>query len=169
MLVALLLIALLTVIGATSLSIAGVDQRVATYSRRHMIVMNAADAGTQHARYELMWNEPANEGWDTGSSGGGGDTGGMYVPESEASGWYGGTSFPMNQGTYDVDANFVKCSLPPAGYSTEQGRQGYRSDYWDMTSHAWFEDATTTNQLNSTEGTVMVTLRKVVQGSCKIR
>ncbi len=54
MLVALVLIALLTIIGATSLSVAGVDQRVATHNRRHMMALNAADAGTQHARWVLQ-------------------------------------------------------------------------------------------------------------------
>ena len=61
MLVALVLIALLTIIGATSLSVAGVDQRVATHNRRHMMVLNTADAGTEHARFLLQSENPRNE------------------------------------------------------------------------------------------------------------
>ena len=53
MLLAMLLIAILAVIGATTLSIAGVDQRIALHNRKHMMVMNTGDAGTEHARYQL--------------------------------------------------------------------------------------------------------------------
>lgn len=162
MLVALVLIAILTIIGATSLSVAGVDQRVATHNRRHMMVLNTADAGTEHARYQLQTENPANEGWDTA------DTGNKFVATAEAETFFEGITFPMNQGVYEVDAVYQKCSNPPPGYSTELGRQGYRSDFWDMRSHATFQDSTYT-QTNPTQAVVVATLRKVVRGSCKIR
>lgn len=173
MLVALVLIAVLTVIGATSLSVAGVDQRIALTNQRHMVVMNAADAGTAHARYQLEHEQPADEGWDTA------DTGGFFVPSSTGSGddaeaMFVGTEFVMNQGTYRVDAVFSKCSGPPPGYSTEQGRQSFRSDYWDMKSEGWFRPPSSSadygqKAANPIQATVVSTIRKVVQGPCKIR
>jgi hypothetical protein len=162
MLVALVLIALLTIIGATSLSVAGVDQRVATHNRRHMMALNAADAGTQHARWVLQNENPADEGWDTA------DTGGLFVPETEGDSMFGGIEFPMNQGVYKVDAVYQKCGNPPPGYSTEAGRTGFRADYWDMVSSAKFADATMA-ELNPTRAEVITTLRKVMNGVCKIR
>jgi hypothetical protein len=162
MLVALVLIALLTIIGATSLSVAGVDQRVATHNRRHMMVLDAADAGTEHARFLLQAENPANEGWDTA------DTGSMFVPKNEADASFEGISFPMSQGVYEVDAVYQKCSNPPPGYSTEAGRAAYRSDFWDMRSRATFDDSTYA-QINPTQAIVVATLRKVVHGTCHIR
>lgn len=162
MLIALILMAVLAIIGATSLSIAGTDARVATQNRRHMIVVNAADAGTQHARWELSTRDPANEGWDTG------DTGASFIDETVAEGAFAGNTFPMNQGNYRVDAVYQKCSNPPPGYSTEQGNTAFHSDYWDMQATAVFND-TTYNQLNPTRASVVTTIRKVKSGDCKIR
>ena len=50
MLLSMLLIAILAVIGATTLSIAGVDQRIALHNRKHMMVMNHTDT---HVRRDL--------------------------------------------------------------------------------------------------------------------
>lgn len=162
MLVALVLVALLTIIGATSLSVAGVDQRVATHNRRHMMVLNTADAGTDHARHILQTENPLNEGWDTA------DTGTFFVPKTEADAQFGGIAFPMSQGVYQVDAVYQKCANPPPGYSTELGRGGFRSDFWDMRSRATFEDGSF-QQVNPTSAVVVSTLRKVMRGTCKIR
>lgn len=162
MLVALILLAVIAIIGATSLSIAGTDTRVATHNRRHMIVMNAADAGTEHARWELATRNPANEGWDTG------DTGASFIDETVGEGVFEGNIFPMNQGNYVVDAVFQKCGNPPPGYSTEAGNTSFRSDYWDMESTAVFNDASYA-ALNPTRATVVATLRKVNSGDCKVR
>jgi hypothetical protein len=164
MLIALLLLAILTIIGSTSLSIAGVDQRVAIQNQRHMIVVGAAEAGTNHARYQLESELPANEGWDTGSE--------PFVNMDGSDGgeaMFAGANFPVNQGTYEVKAVYVKCGPPPPGYSTEAGRQSFRSDYWDMQSRAIFRDGATLSQLNPIEATVITTLRRVTQGPCKIR
>lgn len=162
MLVALVLIALLTIIGATSLSVAGVDQRVATHNRRHMMVLNTADAGTDHARFLLQSENPANEGWDTA------DTGNLFVAKTEADASFEGIAFPMSLGVYRVDAVYQKCANPPPGYSTELGRAGYRSDFWDMRSRATFDDAAY-EQINPTQAVVVSTLRKVMRGNCKVR
>lgn len=159
MLVALVLIALITIIGATSLSVAGVDQRVATHNRRHLMVLNTADAGTEHARFLLQSEDPVSEGWDTA------DTGNMFVPKSEAETNFGGINFPMTQGVYEVDAVFQKCAPPPPGYSVDTAKVSYRSDFWDMYSRATFDD-TTYAQTNPTQSTVVLTLRKVVRGTC---
>lgn len=162
MLIALILLAVIAIIGATSLSVAGVDERVATHNRRHMIMMNTADAGTQHARYQLQTEDPVDEGWDTA------DTGSMFVGRTDAETQFSGISFPMAQGVYAVDAIYQKCSNPPPGYSTEAGRTQYRSDFWDMRSRSEYVDASYT-ETNPTQATVVATLRHVVRGSCKIR
>lgn len=168
MLIALILIAILTIIGATSLSVAGVDERLATHNRRHMMVVNTADAGTSHARWQVMTEQPPNEGWDTA------DTGNLFVPMNEAEPMYEGINFPsamatkMSQGAYWVDAVYQKCSNPPPGYSTEYGRTQFRSDFWDMKSTGEFVDQAYGNT-NPTQATVTSTLRKVVGGACKIR
>ena len=163
MLVALILIAIITIVGATSLSIAGVDQRIASYTRRHAAVMDAADAGAQHARMQLMYEQPDDEGWDA-------DNAQIFVEESESETWFQGEDMEMPLGTYEVSASFAKCSLPPSGYSTEQGRTYFRSDYWEMEAHSWFENSASGDAaLNPSESRVTALLRKVKRGSCKIR
>lgn len=163
MLIALILLALLAIIGATSLDIAGIDARVANHSRRHMILMNAADAGGEHARAQLMREDPPNEGWDTGDAT-------RFVEATEANDNFQGNTFPMNLGTYDADAAYAKCSNPPPGYSTEVRADGFHADYWEMTTNSWFEDGTGGGtRMNAADASVMVTLRKVKQGTCKIR
>jgi hypothetical protein len=162
MLVAVLLIALLTIIGSTTLSVAGVDARVAIQNRRHLLVLNAADAGTQHARWTLRTENPPNEGIDTG------DTGQPFVAEVEGEEKFAGVAFAMNQGLYEVHARYSKCGNPPPGYSTELGRASYRADFWEMTSSAAFKDAAF-DELNPMRASVETTIRKVVRGSCKVR
>lgn len=161
MLIAMILMAVLAVIGATSLSIAGVDQRIAVHNMRHLTVTAAADAGTDHSRWALMWEDPANEGWDTATE----ET---FVTLEDADSMFEGIAFPVTQGNYWVDADYLKCSNPPPGYSTEQGTVAFRSDFWNMTAQAEFMDDTWTDT-NPTRATVMATLRKVVPGACKIR
>ncbi len=165
MLVALILIAIITIIGATSLSIAGVDQRVAAYTRRHVAVADAADAGTQHARYDLMFETPEDEGWDIE------DTAAVaWVEEAESEDWFEGETMDLPLGTYDVDATFAKCAAPPPGYSTEEGNDSFRSDYWEMSAHGWFEDSSGSDaQLNASEARATAVVRKVMRGSCQER
>ena len=161
MLIAMILMAVLAVIGATSLSIAGVDQRIAVHNMRHMTISDSADAGTGHSRYSLMFADPANEGWDP-------STAQTFVTKDDADPMYQGLTFPTTLGNYWVDAAYLKCSNPPPGYSTENGNTAFRSDYWNMTAQAEYmaEDWT---DMNPTRATVVATLRKVVSGGCKIR
>lgn len=161
MLIAMILMAVLAVIGATSLSIAGVDQRIAVHNMRHMTITDTANAGTEHARYSLMFADPVNEGWDTA-------TAETFVTLEDADPMFEGISFPVAQGNYWVDADYLKCSNPPPGYSTEAGNTAFRSDFWNMTAQAEFMDSSWTD-MNPTRATVMATLRKVVPGGCKIR
>ena len=49
MLLAMLLIAILAVIGATTLSVAGVDQRIALHNRKHMMVLNTSSVQQKQA------------------------------------------------------------------------------------------------------------------------
>ncbi len=163
MLVALVLIAIITIIGGTSLSIAGVDQRVANYTRRHAAVVDAADAGGTHARMQLMFALPDDEGWDP-------DAPQVFVEEADGATYFEGDATMMPLGSYQVAASFAKCGTPPKGYSTEEGNTGWRSDYWAMEANSWFESTTTGGeQTNPSEARVTTMLRKVMQGSCKIR
>ena len=162
MLIALILLAVMAIVGATSLNVAGTDMRIATHNRRHMIVMNAAVAGTQHARWTLQSENPVDEGWDTG------DTADLFVTQVEGENSYAGISFPMNQGSYDVDAVYQKCGNPPPGYSTEQGNTSFHADYWNMNSTARFADVDF-NATNPLRAQVTEMLRVVRSGNCKIR
>ncbi len=161
LLIAMILMAVLAVIGATSLSVAGVDQRIAVHNMRHMTISDTADAGTGQSRFALMYADPANEGWDP-------STAETFVTVDEAEPMYEGILFPTPLGNYWVDATYLKCSNPPPGYSTEQGNTAFRSDFWNMTAQAEFMSMTWTDN-NPTRATVMATLRKVVPGACKIR
>lgn len=162
MLVALILIAIITIIGATSLSIAGVDQRVANYTRRHAAITDAADAGGEHARMQLMFEVPANEGWDTAEQ--------VFVEEADAQSWFEGDVVSMPLGNYEVAASFAKCGQPPPGYSTEEGQASFRADYWEMDSHSWFESMDSSGaQSNPSEARVATMVRKVMRGTCTER
>ena len=163
MLVAMILLAILAVIGATSLSVAGVDQRIALHNRRHMLVMNTAAAGGQHARWELEHENPADEGLDTAP-----DTYGYFVSATEAEGDFGGLAYTHNLGVYWVEATYMRCGNPPPGYSTELGSTGFRSDYWQMTSTARMQDTSYTN-INETQASTASIYRKVIRGACVVR
>jgi hypothetical protein len=159
LLVALILMAILTVVGATSLSIAGVDQRIATHNRKHMMIANAADAGTVHARYSLGLADPLAEWADSGDT-----AAWINLVAGEAE--YQGIAYTHNLGVYRVLAIYQRCSNPPPGYSTEEGSQKFRSDYWRMESTATMRDASYQN-VNETTAQVVATIRKVSRGSCK--
>lgn len=163
MLVALVLLALLAVIGSSSLTIAGVDQRIAVQNRKHMMVLNTAIAGTEHARDQLRWRQPVNEGFDSG------DTSNDYITASVAEAEYGGLKYAHNLGVYWVSATFHRCGKPPPGYSAEAGRGGFRSDYWEMTSTARMQEDSTYQNLNETQAVTSAMFRKVIQGTCKVR
>lgn len=163
MLLAMLLIAVMTVIGATTLSVAGVDQRIALHNRKHMMVLNTSAAGTEHARYELEHENPPNEGLNPDE-----DTWPDFVPATEAETNFEGLDYAHNLGVYWVQATYQRCGNPPPGYSTELGRTGFRSDYWQMTSQARMQDTSYAN-INETSSTVVMLLRKVIHGSCKVR
>jgi len=166
MMIALVLIAILAVVGSTTLSLAGVDNRIAVYNRLHMVVMNAAHAGTEHARNTLENENPPSENLDSA-----GDTWGEFVQATEAEANFEGIAFSssaQNLGVYWVEAVYQKCSQPPPGYSTELGNQGFRSDFWNMESTARLQDTTYSN-VNEAQARAVATLRKVVWGACKIR
>ena len=163
MLLAMLMIALLAVIGATTLSIAGVDQRIALHNRKHMMVMNTGDAGTEHARYQLEHEDPPTEGVDPDA-----DTWPDFVQSTDGEDKYGGLNYAHNLGVYWVQATYHRCGNPPPGYSTESGNTKFRSDYWEMKSQARMQDTSYAN-VNETSSTVVLLLRKVVKGTCKVR
>ena len=163
MLLSMLLIAILAVIGATTLSVAGGDQRIALHNRKHMMVMNTSDAGTDHARYQLEHENPPNEGLAADE-----DTWPDFVESTEGEGKFGGLEYAHNLGVYWVQATYHRCGNPPPGYSTEIGNTKFRSDYWEMKSQARMQDTSYSN-VNETSSTVVLLLRKVVKGTCKVR
>lgn len=164
MLIAMIIIALLAVLGATSLSIAGTDQRIALTNRRHMLVLNTASAGTEHARYTLSHENPPNEGLDTAP-----DTYPDFVSETDAEADFEGLAYTHNLGVYWVSAIYQRCGYPLPGYSTEIGRNQFRADYWAMKSEARMKDATSYDNLNETTAETVSIIRKVLLGTCKIR
>lgn len=163
MLVALILMAILSVIGATTLSVAGTDQRIAIHNRKHMLVLNTASAGTEHARHELQTENPPNEGLDSAE-----DTYDEFVTSEEAEAEFGGLVYTHNLGVYWVSAVYQRCGYPPPGYSTEIGRAQFRADYWLMESTARMQDESYSN-LNETQANTSSLIRKVLRGTCKIR
>jgi len=177
MLVAIILMAILTVIGATSLSVAGVDQQIAYHNRKHTIMVHTAMAGTDHGRNRMEFLNPNGENLDTAiaadtSVDPGTDTESYIVTRSLAETEYGGISFSadssQNLGVYWVEAIFIKCGVPPPGYSTEEGSRTFRSDYWNLNSTSAMLKSDFSSQ-NSSEGRAVSSVRKVVKGSCKIR
>ena len=164
MLVALLVMGMIGIIGATTLSVAGIDQRIAHHNQKYMMLINTSHAGTDHGRMELMENEPEGENWDTMDTG-------NFVTKDEADDEFEGTSFDQNMGVYWVDAVFEKCGNPPPGYSTEAGNAGFRSDYWEMWASAqqMEDDGTMENNKNETITTSVATERKIMSGECKFR
>lgn len=162
LLVALILMGLIGIIGASSLSLAGIDHRIAHHNQKYMMLVTTNHAGADHGRLELAEENPQGENWDSIDSG-------NFVTMSEGDGEFGGTSFDQNMGVYWVDAVFEKCGNPPPGYSTEQGNTGFRSDYWEMWSSARQMDTTMTSEMNETITTSTQTQRKIQSGPCKFR
>lgn len=160
MLIAMLLLAILAVVGASTLQVAGIDQRIALQNRKHMLVLNTSAAGLEHARDELSTEDPVDEGFT--------DTGPDFVTATEAETDFGGLTFNHNLGVYWVDAVYMRCGNPPPGYSTELGQNKFRADYWQMTSTARMQDTSYQN-VNESQATTVSVVRKVKFGTCKIR
>ena len=177
MLVALVVMAIIAAVGATSLSIAGVDQRIALHNRKYMMMMNTAFAGTDHARNRLETIHPSGENLDSGfgsdSSTDGLDTERYFVTRTTGNDLYQGSGFgteSQNFGVYWVEAIYLKCGLPPPGYSTEAGPNGFRSDYWAMSATSRMMDVSGSDSYqNNAEGRAVSVVRNVQRGSCKIR
>jgi hypothetical protein len=167
MLVALLLMAIMSVIGASSLQVAGIDQRIALQNRKHIMVMNTAAAGTEHARDEMRWTEPVSEGIDSNP-----DTYGDFVTASDGETDFGGIGYTHNLGVYWVTATFHRCGNPPPGYSTELGANKFRSDYWEMESTARMAESDSSADsvaVNETLSSASMLIRHIKFGTCKVR
>ena len=172
LLVALLIMAVLAVLGSSTLQVAGIDQRIAVQNRKHMLILNTSHAGTEHARAHLMYNDPPHEGIDSGP-----DTYGDFVTATEGETDFGGIAYRTlggtgsshNLGVYWVTATYHRCGNPPPGYSTELGQNKFRADYWEMESNARMQTATGGTALNETNATTSMMVRKVRFGTCKIR
>ena len=166
MLVALMMLSLLTIMGSNSLTIAGIDYQIAARNRKHMMVLNTANAGNVDARAKMMTDLPESEGF---TADGYEDTSvDNYITQSDADSNFEGLSYTHNLGVYWVEAVYHRCGNPPPGYSTELGRNGFRSDYWEMESTGKMSDTSYTNS-NATEAITSTMVRMVMKGSCKVR
>ncbi len=163
MLITLILLALIAVIGATSLSVAGIDHRIASHNRSYSMMFNTSHAGTEHGRLKLESEDPKAENLDSG-----GDSWSDWVPMATGDAMFTGTTFDQNLGAYWVEATYERCSNPPPGYSTEQGRAAFRSDYWTMTSRSRMVNSGLSD-INEMQSTTVSTVRKVIRGACKMR
>lgn len=170
MLVAMILLALLAVLGTSTLNIAGIDQRIAYRNRQHTVVMHTSHAGTEQARSQMRdLVLPSSEGFNQFGTR---DTA-VYITKSAGETSFGGLSYHAasgihNLGVYQVDATYHRCGNPPPGYSTELGRNGFRSDYWEMESIGTMTDSSYTNS-NASRSTVSSMVRIVMRGGCKVR
>lgn len=170
MLVAMVLLALLAVMGTSTLNIAGIDQRIAYRNRQHAVVVHTSHAGTEQAR-DLMRDKvlPSSEGFNQYGI----EDTAMYITKNLAETDFGALAYHTasgvhNMGVYSVDAVYLRCGNPPPGYSTEQGRNGFRSDYWEMESIATMTDTSYTNT-NASKATISTMIRMVMRGGCKVR
>ena len=98
MLVALLLMGIIGIIGASTLSAAGIDHRIAHHNQKYMMLITTSHAGADHARLKLTVDStmPASE-IDTG-----------WLTKSEGDNQFDGIGFDQNLGVYWVDAIFEK-------------------------------------------------------------
>ena len=170
MLVARILLALLAVLGTSTMNIAGIDQRIAYRNRQHAVVVHTSHAGTEHAR-DLMRESvlPASEGFNQYGT----EDTAIFITKATGETDFGGVAYHTasgvhNLGVYVVDAVYLRCGNPPPGYSTEQGRNGFRSDYWEMESIATMTDTSYTNT-NASKATISTMVRMVMRGGCKVR
>ena len=165
MLVALFVLALLSVMGATTLNLAGVDYQIAIRNRRHMLVLHTSSGGNEDARKRIQSTLPASEGYNASGQE---DTSLDFVTQANAESNFGGLAYTHNLGVYWVDAIYLRCGNPPPGYSTELGRNGFRADYWEMRSTGRITDAAY-SQKNPTEAITKTMLRMVMKGPCRVR
>lgn len=165
LLIALILIAVLMAIGTTTLTISGVDQQIAIHNGQHMMMVNTADAGVNHARDELGRRDPPREWYDEGDTS---DTAEFFVNKVTAESDFQGSTYAHNLGVYEVSAVFERCGSPPPGYSTELGNQHFRSDYWRMESISTITLPDPARRNEST-ATVVAIIRKAVEGPCKMK
>ena len=170
MLVAMVLLALLAVMGTSTMNIAGIDQRIAYRNRQHAVVVHTSHAGTEHAR-DLMREKvlPSSEGFNQYGT----EDTAVFITKATGEADFGGVAYKTasgvhNLGVYVVDAVYLRCGNPPPGYSTEQGRNGFRSDYWEMESIATMTDTSYSNT-NASKATVNTMIRMVMRGGCKVR
>ena len=165
-LVAMIIFLLLSIIGTSSLRIAGVDYQIAVRNRKHMLVLNTASGGNEDARDKIKTTLPESEGF---TANGYKDTSvDEFIQQSEAESNFEGLDYTHNLGVYYVEAVFHRCGNPPPGYSTELGRNGFRADYWEMESTGKMTD-TNYDDENATEAITSTMVRMVMKGGCKVR
>ena len=167
MLVAMVLLALLAVLGTSTLNIAGIDQRIANRNRQHVLVVNTASAGNEDGRDNIRYALPTSEGYNMY---GVRDTA-VFIDRTAADASFGGSlsSYAHNLGVYRVDAMYHRCGNPPPGYSTEQGNNGFRSDYWELESIGTMTEQASLNVSNESMATTSTMIQIVRRGSCKVR
>ena len=165
MLVAMVLLALLAVLGTSTLNIAGIDQRIAARNRQHVLVVHTATAGNEDGRDNIRYNLPSTEGYNMYGI----EDSAYYITKAEGESSFGGLNYTHNLGVYRVHATYLRCGNPPPGYSTEQGRNAFRSDYWEMRSEARMANSTSYANTNASTATTSTMIRMVMRGGCKVR
>ena len=105
MIVAMILLALLAVLGTSTLNIAGIDQRIAYRNRQHMVVLHTANAGVEHAREQIQTSLPASEGYDVNGT----RDSDLYITQTEGDTEFAGYSFGnqtvfLEMGIHPVDS-----------------------------------------------------------------
>ena len=164
MLVAMILMALLTVMGTSTLNIAGIDQRISVRNRQHQMVLNTAAAGNEDGRDNIRYNLPTTEGYNQFGE----EDTAIFINKATAESSFGGLNYTHNLGVYVVDTFYHRCGNPPPGYSTETGENGFRADYWELESVSTMEDAAY-SQKNASTATTSTMVRIVRRGGCKVR
>jgi hypothetical protein len=167
MLVAMVLLALLAVLGTSTLNIAGIDQRIAARNRQHVLVVHTASAGNEDGRDDIRYSLPSTEGYGINGQ----EDSAFFITQVSGETSFGGLNYTHNLGVYRVHANYLRCGNPPPGYSTEQGRNAFRSDYWEMRSEARMANPNTQpyENTNASTATTSTMIRMVMRGGCKVR
>jgi hypothetical protein len=165
MLIALVLFGALTTVGAMTLSVSSVDQRVAYHQQRHVQARYSAHAATQHGRFRLMFLNPTDNGWSTPATGWAPTTLPVQASYNDGSDW-SATNYVARSGEYDGFYRWEQCSTAAPGFSAELGsRSAMRTDFWRI----FGQGAVVTDLEYETNAEARMLASKVVRGECKIR
>lgn len=158
LLIALVAMVALTALGVATVTSASIDLKVAHNLRRMEMAKYASMAGMEHGRLNLMLDKLPSSGQvrnfdepDAATS--------DYISTSEATLMRAGDGSYL--GIYKVKSVAVKCSGPPAGYSTDL----FYSEFFDLHSTGMLLDSSG-KELSPASSETVLTVRKVAEGRC---